>query len=181
MRTLAEELKWDETKALDFRDIRRILTGRGGKAHGLKAGYVDLESVKGALTLDRFLPSGHNVCCVLLTAHLGGAPQRHWCALIRNKHGVHFFDSLNMGKPLMTRILEDKGKFVRFLQSVKAKWSNKRLQENKNKIRTCGLHTAVRCYCWQMTNPEYERWLISATACFSPDKLVSLLTLMGHV
>ena len=62
-RTLREELKWDESEALDFRDIRRIIDNRGGKAHGLRAGYVDLETVKGEYTLKRFLPAGHNACC----------------------------------------------------------------------------------------------------------------------
>ena len=75
-RTLRQELKYDESNSLDFRDIRRILDQRGGKSHGLRAGYVDLESVHGKLTLERFLPKGHNACCVLLTAHLGGESPR---------------------------------------------------------------------------------------------------------
>ena len=58
-RTLSQELKFDESQSLDFRDIRRILDQRGGKSHGLRAGYVDLESVHGPLHLDRFLPQGH--------------------------------------------------------------------------------------------------------------------------
>ena len=180
-RTLAEELKWDESEALDFRDIRRILDSSGGKAHGLKAGYVDLESVHGDYTLKRFLPGPHNACCILLSAYLGGKVQRHWTSLVRNSKGVFFFDSLDLKAQTLSKILEDGGKFVKFLKSVGANVVNKKLQESHKMIRTCGLHVCVRVFCWQMSNAQYIKYLLSATNCVSPDKLVALMTIIGHL
>ena len=180
-RTLAQELKWDESQALDFRDIRRILDNRGGKAHGLHAGYVDLESVKGTYTLKRFLPPGHNSCCILLSAHLGGAVQRHWVSLMRNAKGIFFFDSLSLGLPMLGRILDDRGKFSRFLQKIGAKMNTKKIQQSHKLIRTCGLHTAVRIFCWKMSNSEYITYILSMANCLPPDRLVALLTIIGHL
>lgn len=180
-KTLKQELRYDESQPLDFRDIRRILDQRGGKSTGLRAGYVDLESVKGEYTLDRFLPHGHNVCCVLLSTNIGGGIQRHWTALLRNKSGLFWFDSMNLGGPTLTRILKDGGKFINFLKKNNVKLENKKLQASHTMIRTCGLHVAVRVFCWQMSNAEYYRYLLSATNCVSPDKLVALMTIIGHL
>ncbi len=180
-RTLAQELKWDESVALDFSDIRRILSERGGKSHHLRAGYVDLESVRGKLTLERFLPQGHNACCILLTANIGGAPQRHWVSLMRNTKGIFFFDSLALGLPLLGKIITDGGKFVKFLKSVGARLNKKKIQKNIKGIRTCGLHTAVRLFCHQMSNAEYLQYILSMGNCLDADRLVSLLTIIGHL
>ncbi len=180
-KTLSQELKWDESNALDFRDIRRIIDNRGGKAHGLRAGYVDLESVKGPYTERRFLPSGDNGARRLMTAHMGGKMQRHAVSLIRNGKGTFFFDSLALGFPMITRILNDGGKFVNFLKKMKVKTNGKAIHASHKLIRTCGLHTAVRVFCWQMSNTEYLRYLLSMGNCLSPDKLVALLTIIGHL
>ena len=180
-RTLRQELKYDESQALDFRDIRRILDRRGGKSHGLRAGYVDLESVMGEYTLERFLPSGHNACCILLSAHLGGGVQRHWTSLVRNSKGLFFFDSLNLGSPMLARILDDDGKFSKFLKKHKAVFNHKKVQASHKLVRTCGLHTAVRVFCYKMSNPQYLHWLLSATSCMNPDQLVALMTIIGHL
>ena len=180
-RTLAQELKWDESEALDFRDIRRIIDNRGGKAHGLRAGYVDLESVRGDYTEKRFLPPGHNSCCILLSAKIGGNVQRHWVSLIRNSKGTFFFDSLSLGLPMLSRILDDKGKFVKFLKKIGAKLNTKKIQTSHKLVRTCGLHTAVRIFCWKMTNAEYLNYILSMARCLNPDQLVALLTIIGHL
>lgn len=180
-RTLRQELKYDESQALDFRDIRRILDRRGGKSHGLRAGYVDLESVRGEYTLERFLPSGHNACCILLSAHLGGNVQRHWTSLVRNSKGLFFFDSLNLGSPMLSRILDDDGKFSQFLKKHKVVFNHKKVQASHKLVRTCGLHTAVRVFCYKMSNSQYLHWLLSATSCMSPDQLVALMTIIGHL
>ena len=179
-RTLSQELKFDESQSLDFRDIRRILDQRGGKSHGLRAGYVDLESVHGPLHLDRFLPQGHNACCILLTAHLGGRVQRHWTALVRNSSGLHFFDSLALG-PILGKILDDGGKFLAFLNKHNVHRNTRKTQKSHRMVRTCGLHVAVRIFCWRMSNPQYEKWLFSATNCMNPDQLVALMTIVGHL
>jgi len=179
-RTLRQELKYDESNSLDFRDIRRILDQRGGKSHGLRAGYVDLESVHGKLTLERFLPKGHNACCVLLTAHLGGTAQRHWTVLLRNGKGLFFFDSLALG-PMLSQILDDNGNFWKFLKRAGAKMNKRPTQKSKRMVRTCGLHAAVRLFCWKMSNAEYRRWLMSATSCMDADQLVALMTIVGHL
>jgi len=180
-RTLRQELKYDESQPLDFRDIRRLLDKRGGKSHGLKAGYVDLESVKGEYHLDRFLPRGHNACCILLSANLGGSVQRHWTSIVRNKGGLFFFDSLKLGYAMLSKILADGGKFSKFLKKHNIQYNSKKVQANHKLVRTCGLHTAVRLFCYQMTNAEYLSWLLSATSCMNPDQLVGLLTIIGHL
>ena len=180
-RTLAQELKWDESQALDFRQIRRILDSSGGKAHGLHAGYVDLESVHGAYDLKRFLPKGHNACCILLTAFIGGSVQRHWTSLVRNSKGLFFFDSLDLGLATLTKVLDDGGKFSNFLKKIGANLNNKKVQADHKKVRTCGLHTAVRIFCWQMSNASYLEYLLSMTNCISADTLVALLTVIGHL
>lgn len=180
-RTLAQELKWDESQPLDFRDIRRILDSRGGKSHGLRAGYVDLESVRGPYDLKRFLPQGHNACCILLSAYLGGGVQRHWTSLIRNSNGLFFFDSLNLGLPMLSKILDDGGKFAKFLKKSGAKMNHKKVQANHKLVRTCGLHTAVRVFCYKMSNASYLEYLLSMTNCLTPDQLVALLTIIGHL
>lgn len=180
-KTLAQELKWDESQALDFRDIRRILESRGGKSHGLRAGYVDLESVRGKYTLERFLPKGHNACCILLTAKIGAGTQRHWTSLVRNSKGLFFFDSLNLGYGMLGQILGDNGKFVRFLKKTNAKLNSKKIQKNHRQVRTCGLHTAVRIFCWQMSNSQYLQYLLSMANCLDPDQLVAMLTIIGHL
>ena len=180
-KTLAQELKWDESEPLDFRDIRRILESRGGKAHGLKAGYVDLENVRGKLHLERFLPKGHNSCCILLTAKLGGSTQRHWTSLIRNSKGLFFFDSLNLGLSVLSQILQDNGKFAKFLQKSGAKLNSKKIQKTHKLVRTCGLHTAVRLFCWDMSNAQYLAYILSMANCLDPDQLVAMLTIIGHL
>jgi len=180
-RTLKQELKYDESLPLDFRDIRRILDQRGGKSHGLRAGYVDLESVRGEYHIERFLPKGHNACCILLTTNLGGGTQRHWTALLRNSKGVHFFDSLNLGPSMISKILQDGGKFSKFLHKIRAKTYNKKLQASHKLVRTCGLHVCVRVFCYRMSNAEYIKYILSATNCMSPDQLVALMTIIGHL
>ncbi len=180
-KTLAQELKWDESQSLDFSDIRRILDMSGGKAHHLRCGYVDLESVHTKLTLDRFLPRGNNSCAILLTASIGGAPQRHWTTLIRNKKGLFFFDSLNLGFPVLSTILGDGGKFVKFLKKIGVKANTRKMQKNHKQIRTCGLHSAVRLFCHEMSNIEYTRYILSLANCLDPDQVVSLLTIIGHL
>jgi len=179
-KTLAQELKWDESQALDFSDIRRILDQRGGKSHHLRSGYVDLESVKGPFTLERFLPRSNNSCCILLTANIGGV-QRHWVSLMRNKKGLFFFDSLALGLPMLSKILNDGGKFANFLKKSKAKMNTKKVQQNHKLVRTCGLHTAVRLFCHQMSNSEYLQYILSMASCLDPDRLVALLTIIGHL
>ena len=178
-RTLKQELRYDESNALDFRDIRRILDQRGGKSHGLRAGYVDLESVRGPLTVERFLPSGHNACCILLTAHIGSKVQRHWTALVRNSKGMFFFDSLALG-PMLGKILGDNGAFYKFIKRH-CRLNTRPTQKSHKMVRTCGLHAAIRLFCWKMSNAEYLRWLFSATSCMDADQLVAMLTIIGHL
>ena len=85
-------------------------------------------------------------------------------------------------KTSVTRILlEDGGKFVNFLKGLKVNMVNKKLQESHKMIRTCGLHVVVRVFCWQMSNAQYIQYLLSATNCVSPDKLVALMTIIGHM
>ena len=76
--SLEQELKHDESYSLDFNDIRRII---GGRAFGMKMGFVDLEET--SATVESAL-QGKNVCAVLCTATIQGRKQRHWTCLIRS-------------------------------------------------------------------------------------------------
>ena len=181
MRTLTTDMRWDESQALDFSEIKRILDSRGGQAKGLRCGYVDLESVHGKFDLPRFLPAQHNTCAILLTTRITGPIQRHWVSLCRNPKGVFFFDSLNLGYAMLTKILDDSGKFVAFLKKIRAKLNTRKLQSSAKQIRTCGLWTAVRLWCWKMTNPEFHHYITNAPSCLRPDQTVALLTLIGHI
>ena len=182
MRTLNGDLSWDESRPLNFIEIRKILDARGGTVHGLRSGYVDLESVRGELTLKRFLPATHNACCILLTTNLQGPKgmQRHWVALLRNSKGLFFFDSLRLGFPTLTKLLGS-DRFVRFLKKVGAKANQKRLQSDMQGIRTCGLWVATRLWLYKMTNTEFHHYITHAPSCLSPDQTVALLTMIGHV
>ena len=94
--------------------------------------------------------------------------------------GLHFFDSLALG-PILGKILEDGGKFLAFLKKHHVHRNTRKTQKSHRMVRTCGLHVAVRIFCWQMTNPQYEKWLFSATNCMNPDQLVALMTIVGHL
>ena len=181
MRTLNTDLRWDESQALDFSEIKRILDSRGGQAKGLRCGYVDLESVHGKYDLPRFLPAAHNSCAILLTTRITHNIQRHWVCLLRNTKGVFFFDSLNLGYAMLTKILDDSGKFVSFLKNIRAKPNTNKLQSSAKMIRTCGLWTAVRIWCWKMSNPSFHHYITNAPSCLRPDQTVALMTMIGHI
>ena len=82
---------------------------------------------------------------------------------------------------MLSRILDDKGKFVKFLKKIGAKLNTKKIQTSHKLVRTCGLHTAVRIFCWKMTNAEYLNYILSMARCLNPDQLVALLTIIGHL
>lgn len=82
---------------------------------------------------------------------------------------------------MLSKILGDGGKFANFLKKHNVNYNSKKVQANHKLIRTCGLHTAVRLFCYQMTNAEYLTWLLSATSCMNPDSLVGMLTIIGHL
>ena len=182
MSTLLSDMRWDESHPLNFIEIRKILDARGGRLHGLRCGYVDLESVRGELTLKRFLPGTHNACAILLTTNLPGTRgmQRHWVALVRNSKGIFFFDSLKLGYPTLTKLLGS-NRFVRFLKTIKAKETHKRLQADVKGIRTCGLWVATRLWQYKLSNSEFHHYITHAPSCLKPDQTVALLTMIGHV
>jgi len=173
MVTLEHEIKIDESNALSFQDISRILNGR---VRGCSVLYVDLESIKGPLTKSNMLGE-HDCACILLTSHLGGLLQRHWTVLLKVKTKYCFFDSLALRFPQIDELLGDK-KLTQFLKSIKAERSTRQLQEHIKKIRTCGCWAAVRCAKYKLTNSQFVKW-ITSNRNSHPDRTVVKLCYIG--
>lgn len=177
MRTLITELKFSESEALDFFEIKRLLKGR---VSGLKVKYIDLETVRGPYKLSTFLPQGFNAALILLTAHISGKTQRHWTCLIRHKDNtLSFFDSMAFGFHTLSTLLQDNMKFAKFMTRIRAKPNKKQLQEEVSKIKTCGLHCCVRLVKHELKSHEYDHWLLGINV--EADQLVALLTYIGHL
>ena len=176
MTTLGEELKVDENTPISFADITRQLQGR---VHGLSMVYVDLINHKGDYSLQSIL-GRHNVAAILLTVMAPGSrkKQRHWASLVKNKKGFYWFDSLAIPWNTLTKMLHDNGKFVNFLKSINAKPSTKVLQENRKKIRTCGLWLTVRAAKYKLSNAEFVRWILSIRGTHA-DRTIATLCYFG--
>jgi len=159
MATLKELVRIDESLALSFPEISRILTGRFGQ--GKTIYYCDLETIKGPYTQQNII--GHHDCAaILLSASLGGGTkvQRHWTGLIKNAKGYSFFDSLGMSWKTLDHILGD-SRLTDFLREIKAEPSTRKLQSHSRKIRTCGMHLSCRLAFHKKTNSEYVKFITS--------------------
>jgi hypothetical protein len=165
MSTLGEQLAIDESTPISFQDITKQLNGR---VSGLSMVYVDLINHKKNYDLHNIL-GRHNVAAILLTVVVPGSrkQQRHWACLVKNKKGFFWFDSLAIP-----------WQFVSFLKSVRAKPSTKVLQENREKIRTCGLWLVCRSAKFKLSNSEFIRWILSIRGSH-PDRTVAMLCYFG--
>ena len=172
--TLAKELLVDETTALDYKEIKRLLSGR---VPGLKAHYVDLETFRGPYEINKFLPSHVNCCFVLLSANISNRTLRHWSVLVRHARSVDFFESLGMQLASFSKILTNGRQFVDMIKRNRMKLNTKKLQDHHKKIKTCGIHAAIRAVKYKLTVPEYVAWLLSAKE--KPDVIVSKLGWLG--
>ena len=156
-KTLKESIRLDESHALSFPEIARILEGRFGK--GKTIYFCDLETIKGDYTRANIIGQ-HDCAAVLLSADLGGGIQRHWCALLKTKKGYSWFDSLAMPFTMLDHLLGDK-RLTRFLHKIRAEKSTRKLQAHSQKVRTCGCHVAVRLSLHSKTNSEYVKFITS--------------------
>ena len=156
-RSLKELVNIDESLALSFPEISKILTGRFGQ--GRTIFFCDLETIRGEYTEKRII--GHHDCAaILLTAKLGGQTQRHWTCICRNKKGYSFFDSQGMTWKTLDNLLGST-KFTTFLREIKAEPSTRKLQSHSRKVRTCGCHVAIRMAFFKKTNSEYVKFITS--------------------
>ena len=180
MSTLSHELSMDESEALSFADISRILSNR---VKNLSVVYVDLIAHKGLYSPETILGK-HNVAAILLTVVVPGGrtQQRHWTALIRlprkGRDEYQFFDSLAMKWPVLTELLNDSGKFVAFLKKINARPSTRQLQEHIRKVRTCGAWVSVRAAKHQLTNAQFVHWILSEKGTH-PDRTIIKLCYLG--
>ena len=172
MPTLEHELTLDESHALSFADISRIINGR---IKGCSILYVDLETIKGPLTKSNMIGE-HDCACILLTSRVGGL-QRHWTVLLKHGAKFSFFDSLALRFPEIDALLGDR-KLTKFLKSIHAERSTRKLQEHIRKIRTCGAWAAVRCAKFRLTNSQFVKWITSERNS-SPDRTVIKLCYIG--
>ncbi len=176
IKTLQRELLIEQDTAMSFKQISRILSGH---AHGASFVFVDLETVQVAFTIDNMIGK-HDCACVLLTVQAGRKKSRHWCTLVAptKGHGYQFFDSLALSVSRLNHLLQDNGKFTRFLKKINATMQLKGLQKSLLRVKTCGLFTAVRCSQFKKTNAEFTRWITSVNGLTS-DKVVVFLCYMG--
>ena len=173
MATLEHEINIDETHALSFADISRILSGR---VKGCSILYVDLEAIRGPYTKENMIGE-HDASCLLLTSKLGGVLQRHWTVLCKHKNKFSFFDSLALRFPQLDSLLAS-NKLTSFLKSIRAEKSTRKLQAHITKIRTCGAWAAIRCAKWKLTNSQFVKW-ITSTKDSTPDRTVVKLCFLG--
>ena len=171
--TLKALVLLDEALALSFPEISRILSGRYGKGRTIY--YCDLETVKGSYTREKIIRQ-HDCAAILLSANLGQGVQRHWTALVKNKKGFSYFDSLAMPFSKLDHLLGDT-RLTDFLREIKAEPSTRQLQSHSRKIRTCGCHVAVRMAFWKKTNSEYVRFITSDRHRKTDETVVTLCTI----
>jgi hypothetical protein len=175
---LSKELILDESTALSFADISKILSGR---VKHLSCVYVDLENYKKPYTVEHMLGK-HNVAAILLTVKLDHKIQRHWTALLRvpgkGREQYQFFDSLALKWPVLSELLNDGGKFVGFLKRISARPSTKQLQEHMRKVRTCGAWVAIRAAKYKLTNSQFVHWILSIRGMHG-DQVVVMLCYLG--
>ena len=175
---LSKELNLDESTALSFADISKILSGR---VKHLSCVYVDLENYKKPYTVEHMLGK-HNVAAILLTVKLDHKIQRHWTALVRvpgkGREQYQFFDSLALKWPVLSELLNDGGKFVAFLKRINARPSTKQLQEHLRKVRTCGAWVAIRAAKYKLTNSQFVHWILSIRGMHG-DQVVVMLCYLG--
>jgi hypothetical protein len=156
-KTLKQLVNIDESMALSFPEISKILTGRFGK--GKTIFFCDLETIKGEYTQQNII-GHHNCACILLSAVLGGTTQRHWTCLLKTAKGYSFFDSLGMTWKTLDHLLGDT-RLTDFLRKIKAEPSIRKLQSHSRKVRTCGCHVATRLAFNKKTNSEYVKFITS--------------------
>ena len=174
MSTLKELVRIDESLALSFPEISKILTGRFGK--GKTIFYCDLETVKGRYTQQNII-GHHDMAAVLLSASIGPSTQRHWTGLIKNAKGYSFFDSLAMSWKTLDHLLKDT-RLTDFLREIKAEPSTRKLQSHSRLVRTCGCHLSIRLAFHKKTNSEYVKFITSYRN-MKVDEIVVLLCCIG--
>ena len=179
MRTLREQIRLEENEALSFHDIQNILSNR---CRNLHVKFTDLEA-KGNYSLADILPTGANAGLVLLTARLSTGVNRHWVTFLKHRNGkISFYDPLALGPHTLSSYMNDNGRFAKFVRNIKANVNTRKHQQDKTKIKTCGLHAVVRMVAHatqDLTNGEFDHWLTSIN--MPADELVTLLTYIGHL
>ena len=174
-KTLKQLVQIDESLALSFPEISKVLSGRFGK--GKTIFYCDLETIQSKeYTTDQII-GNHTCAAILLSASLGGSTQRHWTCLVRTRKGFSFFDSLAMPFRTLDRLLGDH-RLTNFLRKIKAEPSVRKLQSDSRLVRTCGCHIATRMAFWKKTNAEYVKFITSHRN-IKVDEIVVLLCCVG--
>ena len=180
MRTLLQQLKIVEDRALDFSEIQTILAG---KCKNLHVKYTDLAALHNNYALSDILPTKVNAGLCLLTARLNSRVNRHWTVFLRHKNGkISFYDSLALGPHTLSSYMNDGGYFADFITRIRADVNQKKHQRNADFIKSCGLHCIARMVAFatqDLTNGEYDHWIASVN--LSADLCVSFLTFIGHL
>jgi hypothetical protein len=122
--------------------------------------------------------------CVLLVPN-ASPTMGHWCAMIKRKDGIEFFDpygdapedqkeglsqsrleALDIDQPYLTKLLRASGKPVHY--------NTKAFQVDKASVATCGRHAISRLLYAPYSIDEYDKCVRSSK--LSPDDFVSGLT-----
>ena len=180
MRTLLELLTLQEDEALSFEQLQTIL---GGRVSGLRAKLSDIESLENRYKMHDIIPKGYNAGVCLLSANLDHVVKRHWVTILRHKNGSYsYYDPLGLNIHTISGYMHDGGYWANFVEKNKCDVNKHRHQKTASKIKTCGLHAAVRMIAHatqDLSNSQYHHWLSSVR--MEADQLVTLICFIGHL
>ena len=168
-----KSLKQVEEYALDDTDIEKIL----GKTFIFSYPYLDDVN-----SIDDIFDSKGRSIMLFLTDNLTTG---HWCAMIKNKEGIHYFDpygikpegekkwlskekleELEQERPVLTKLFRKSG-YPIFYNDYK-------FQQETSKMNTCGRHCCVRLLYKDLSLEEYYDMIKQSG--MSPDEFVSKIT-----
>ena len=128
--------------------------------------FIDQEHHKD-WTLQNVFGKSYNTAAILLTVVVPGTrkKQRHWVCLLKLRNKPYqFFDSLATPYADLDMMLHDGGRFTKFLRTIRAQKTPKRLQEDIRNVRTCGAWVCVRSafgISKNQTNAEFQHFILS--------------------
>lgn len=104
----------------------------------------------------------------------------HWAALIKNRHGVVYYDPYGLALSEDIALGGEPNWLDRLLRGTRVDINKIRHQRFRKDVNTCGRHTVSRALFYFMTNAEYDqlviRPLIDGRSVADGDVYVSLLT-----
>jgi len=157
---------------VDLNDMSRAL----GQLHTKSILYEELEGV------DKIMDLFNDVTALYILFQIQGervGTVGHWVVLIKNKHGLSYYDPYALALSEDLRLTGEKPWLEVLLRKEPSVDFNKfRHQQFKDETQTCGRHCVVRSLFWFMTNADYNRLVLQPVLNFvrNPDTFASLMT-----